>query len=54
MSVGDLVKLKDYCAKSGRLALVISVPDEIKCCKIVFIDSWEITSALKNNVESVS
>ena len=53
MRVGDLVQLKDYCANSGRLALVISVPDEIKCCKIAFIDSWEIKAALKNNLELV-
>ena len=51
MSVGDLVRLKDYCAKSGRVALVISMPDEIRCCKIAFIDTWEVVSALKNNLE---
>jgi len=54
MKVGDLVKLKEYCANSGRLALVISMPDEIRCCKITFIDSWEIKAALKNNLELVT
>ena len=53
MNIGDLVRLKEYCANSGKLALVISMPDEINCAKIVFIDSWEIKAALKNNLELV-
>ena len=54
MKVGDLVKLKKHCRDSDRWATIVSVPDALRCVKIVFFDTGEKVSALKSNIEVIS
>ena len=53
MKVGDLVKLKEYCANSGRMALVTTAfpPNAVE---IIFSDSGKKILAIKSNLEVVS
>ena len=53
MKVGDLVKLKEYCANSGRIALVATVfpPNAVE---IIFSDSGKKILAIKSNLEVIS
>ena len=54
MSKGDLVKLKEYCRDSNRFAVVVNSPDDLNCVKIMFLDSGQLVSALKDNVKVIS
>ena len=53
MKVGDLVRLKEYCANSGRIALVAAVLDAI-AVEIIFSDSGKKILAIKSNLEVIS
>ena len=54
MKVGDLVKLKQHCLYSGKWAMIVAVPDQLKCVKIVFLDDGKKISALMSNLEVYS
>ena len=54
MKVGDLVKLKQHCLFSDKWAMIVSVPDQLKCVKIVFLDDGKKISALMSNLEVYS
>ncbi len=56
MKVGDLVTPKDYCKNSGRLAVVIETAADswrLNCVKIVYPDTCELITALKENLEVI-
>ena len=56
MKVGDLVTPKDYCKNSGRLAVIVEAPAEswrLDCVKIMYPDTCECATALKENLEVV-
>ena len=52
MKVGDLVRLKEFCRDSGRLALLVAY-DRIYA-KIMFVDSGHRENALAANLEVIS
>ncbi len=52
VKVGDLVKLKEYCAQGGRIALVVGFAGAH--VKMVFSHSGKKILALKSNVEVIS
>ena len=52
MKIGDLVKLKEYCAQGGRIALVVGCGREH--VKMVFSHSGKKILALKSNLEVIS
>ena len=57
MKVGDLVRLKEHCKQSGRLAVVVELPDAsfgLHCVKIMFFDNPIRIPATKNNLEVLS
>ena len=56
MKVGDLVKLREHCRDSDRLAMVVDMPLDLglNCVKIMFFDNGTKTPATKNNLELVS
>ena len=54
MRVGDLIKLKEYCRNSDRWAAIIEVPNGLDCVKIMYLDTGEISNALKNNIKVIS
>ena len=54
MKVGDLVKLKQHCLFSDKWAMIVAVPDQLKCVKIVFLDDGKKVSALMSNLEVYS
>ena len=54
MRVGDLIKLKQYCRNSDRWAAIIEVPIGLECVKIMYFDTGEISTALKNNIKVIS
>ena len=50
MEIGTLVMLKEYCANSGRLAIIVEKPDieffsECKACKIQYLDERGLKEA---------
>ena len=53
MKVGDLVALKEWCKNSGRPAIITEVPQYLRCVKIMMLDTFEISSALKTNLVSL-
>ena len=52
MKVGDLVKLKEYCAQGGRIALVVGFAGAH--VKMMFSHSGKKIVALKSNLEVIS
>jgi len=50
MNKGDLVTLKDWCKNSGRAAIITEVPVYLHCAKIMFLDTFQVVSALKTNL----
>ena len=52
MKVGDLVRLKEFCRDSGRLALLVVLHRSF--AKIMFVDSGQHEGALKANLEVIS
>ena len=57
MKAGDLVKLKEHCRGSGRLAMVVESPDmtlSLHCVKIMFLDNGRKLPATRQNLELIS
>ena len=52
MKVGDLVRLKEFCRDSGRLALLVALHRSF--AKIMFADSGQCENALAANLEVIS
>ena len=52
MKVGDLVRLKDFCRDSDKLALLVTY-DRIYA-KIMYVDSGQCENALAANLEVIS
>ena len=52
MKIGDLVKLKEYCAQGGRIALVVGFAGAH--VKMMFSHSGKKIVALKSNLEVIS
>ena len=52
VKVGDLVRLKDFCRDSGKLALLVAY-DRIYA-KIMFVDSGRCEHSLAANLEVIS
>ena len=52
MKVGDLVKLKEHCNSSDRLALIVGL--YYSAVKIMFFDSGKKIPAIKSNLEVIS
>ena len=55
-SVGDLIKLQDHCRESGRIAMIVEVPDQslYSCVKIMFLDNGKRVPASPANIEVIS
>ena len=52
MKVGDLVRLKEYCRDSARLALLVALHRSF--AKIMFVDSGQCENAYAPNLEVIS
>jgi hypothetical protein len=50
MKVGDLVEIEKWCRNKGRRGIVTEVPKYLSCVKIVYLDTGEISNALKDNL----
>ena len=50
MVKSDLVILKQHCKNSDRVAIITEVPAHLNCVKIMYLDTFEIASALKANL----
>ena len=54
MKVGDLVRPKGYWGRPGRLALVVESHFGYNGAKVFYMDTGEIKSALKKNLEVIN
>ena len=52
MKVGDLVRLKEFCSNSGRLALLVA--SHRSFAKIMFVDSAQCEGVFKANLEVIN
>jgi len=50
VKVGDLVEIQKWCRNKGRRGIVTEVPEYLSCVKMIYLDTAEITSALKDNL----
>ena len=50
MKVGDLVEIEKWCKNKFRKAIVTEVPEYLACVKIVYLDTGEGTTAMKDNL----
>ena len=54
MSVGDLVQLESWCKNKGRRGIVIEAVEYLGCVTIRYLDTGEISSALRDNLRVLS
>ena len=54
MSVGDLVEIESWCKNKGRRAIVIEAVEYLGCVKIRYLDTGDISSALRDNLKVLS
>ena len=54
MNVGDLVQLESWCKNKGRRGIVIEAVEYLGCVKIRYLDTAEISSALRDNLRVLS
>ncbi len=54
MNVGDLVQLASWCKNKGRKGIVIEAVEYLGCVKIRYLDTGEISSALRDNLKVLS
>ena len=54
MSVGDLVQLESWCKNKGRRGIVIEAREYLGCVKIRYLDTGDLSSALKDNLKVLS
>ena len=54
MKVGDLVQLENWCKNKGRRGIVIEAVEYLGCVKIRYLDTGEISSALRDNLRVLS
>ena len=54
MKVGDLVEIEKWCKNKGRRGIVTEVPEYLTCVKLVYLDTGESTTAMKENLKVLS
>ena len=54
MKVGDLVEIEKWCKNKGRRGIVTEVPEYLTCVKMVYLDTGESTTAMKENLKVLS
>lgn len=54
MKVGDLVEIEKWCKNKGRRGIVTEATEYLGCVKIRYLDTGELSSALKDNLKVVS
>ena len=54
MKVGDLVEIEKWCKNKGRRGIVTEVPQYLNVVKMVYLDTGESTTALKENLKVLS
>ena len=54
MNVGDLVQLESWCKNKGRRGIVIEAVEYMGCVKIRYLDTGELSSALRDNLRVLS
>ena len=54
MKVGDLVEIEKWCKNKFRKAIVTEVPEYLTCVKLVYLDTGESTTAMKENLKVLS
>ena len=50
MKVGDLVEIEKWCKNKFRKAIVVEVPEYLSCVKLIYLDTGEPTTAMKDNL----
>ncbi len=50
MKVGDLVEIEKWCKNKGRRGIVTEVPEYLNVVKMVYLDTGERTTAMKDNL----
>ena len=50
MKVGDLVEIEKWCKNKGRRGIVTEVPEYLSCVKLIYLDTGEGTTAMKDNL----
>jgi hypothetical protein len=54
MKVGDLVKARDYCNNSHRMAIIVEKPERFNVAKFRYVDNLELGLSTIENLEIVS
>ena len=54
MNVGDLVEIEKWCKNKGRRGIVTEVPQYLNVVKLVYLDTGEGTTAMKENLKVLS
>jgi len=54
VKVGDLVEIEKWCKNKGRRGIVTEVPQYLNVVKMVYLDTGESTTALKENLKVLS
>ena len=54
MKVGDLVEIEKWCKNKGRRGIVIEAVEYLGCVKIRYLDTGDISSALRDNLKVLS
>ncbi len=54
MKVGDLVEIEKWCKNKGRRGIVTEVPQYLNVVKMVYLDTGESTTAMKENLKVLS
>ena len=54
MKVGDLVEIEKWCKNKFRKAIVTEVPEYLTCVKIVYLDTGEFSSVMRDNLKVLS
>ena len=54
MNVGDLVQLESWCKSKGRRGIVVEAVEYLGCVKIRYLDTGEISSAVRDNLRVLS
>ena len=54
MNVGDLVQLESWCKNKGRRGIVVGAVEYLGCVKIRYLDTGEVSSALRDNLRVLS
>ena len=54
MNVGDLVQLESWCKNKGRRGIVVEAVEYLGCVKIRYLDTGEISSAVRDNLRVLS